>query len=96
MHAVRSSSDPHSLPQLLIVSSDVSKLLPIAAALSHLLSPLSFSGVFIPFLPWRLHPDPATLVNETPTPFIIGLEKQACFLGILPSPPHHYLPLTHA
>ena len=47
----------------LIVSSDVSKLLPLAAAISQLLSPLSFSGTFIPFFPYALHADPQTLVR---------------------------------
>ena len=61
---------------LLITSHDVASLLPVSAALCHLLSPLSFSGVFIPFLPAALHPEPETLVNHTPTPFIIGVEAQ--------------------
>eukprot|EP00966_Prymnesium_polylepis_P141324 3263806-Prymnesium_polylepis.1 len=55
----------------------VSKLMPTTAALAHLLSPLSFSGTFIPFLPAALHPEPSTLVNFSPTPFIIGVERQA-------------------
>ena len=62
--------------QLLIVAFDVASLMPAAAALCHLLSPLSFAGVFIPFLPAALHPEPETLVNHTPTPFIIGVEAQ--------------------
>ena len=61
---------------LLLASHDVAGLMPVAAALCHLLSPLSFAGVFIPFLPAALHPEPETLVNHTPTPFIIGVEKQ--------------------
>ena len=59
-----------------MASHDVASLLPAAAALCHLLSPLSFSGVFIPFLPAALHPEPETLVNHTPTPFVIGVEAQ--------------------
>ena len=61
---------------LLLHSSSVAKLMPTATALAHLLSPLSFSGTFIPFLPEALHPDPATLVNCSPAPFIIGVEQQ--------------------
>ena len=60
---------------LLLLSSSVSRLLPTAAALVHTLSPLSYSGTFIPFLPADLHPEPGTLVNSSPTPFIIGVEQ---------------------
>ena len=60
---------------LLLVSTMVARLMPVAAALVHTLSPLSYSGTFIPFLPSSLHPDPATLVNCSPTPFIIGIER---------------------
>ena len=49
-----------------LTPTQVSRLMPVAAALCHLLSPLSFPGVFIPFLPVALHPDPSTLVRATP------------------------------
>ena len=62
---------------LLLVTSLIHKLMPTAAALAHLLSPLSYSGTFIPLLPAALHPDPATLVNCSPTPFIIGVERHS-------------------
>ena len=73
--------------QMLLISDDVAKLLPAAAALSHLLSPLSFAGIFIPFLPVCLHLDPATLINHTPTPFIIGIERHA-LARVAPLAPH--------
>jgi len=73
--------------QMLLISDDVAKLLPAAAALSHLLSPLSFAGIFIPFLPACLHLDPATLINHTPTPFIIGIERHA-LARVAPLAPH--------
>ena len=60
---------------LLLVSTLVARLMPVAAALVHTLSPLSYSGTFIPFLPANLHPEPGTLVNCSPTPFIIGIER---------------------
>ena len=53
------------------------ELMPAAAALAHTLSPLSFSATFIPFLPLALHPEPATLVNCSPAPYIIGIERLA-------------------
>lgn len=62
---------------LLLVSSSAAKLLPAAAALAATLSPISYSGTFIPLLPGALHPDPATLINCSPTPFIIGLERSS-------------------
>ena len=62
---------------VLLVSSHVSKLMPTAAALAHTLSPLSYSGSYITFLPAALHPDAATLINCSPTPFIIGIERVA-------------------
>ena len=62
---------------LLLCSSVVAKLMPAAAALAHTLSPLSFSATFIPFLPLALHPEPATLVNCSPAPYIIGIERLA-------------------
>ena len=69
------------------LSASVSRLLPVAAALAHTLLPLSYSGTFIPFLPAALHPDPATLVNCSPTPFIIGVERAG--IGALqPLAPH--------
>ena len=72
---------------LLLASSAVAKLMPVAAALAHTLSPLSFSATFIPFLPVTLHPDPATLVNCSPTPFIIGVERRTLPL-LSPIAPH--------
>ncbi|KAL1526000.1 hypothetical protein AB1Y20_020824 [Prymnesium parvum] len=60
---------------LLCFSSTASKLMPATAALAHTLSPLSFSGTFIPFLPSALHFDPATLINCSPAAFIIGVER---------------------
>ena len=72
---------------LLLYSATVSKLMPTISALAHMLSPLSFSGTFIPFLPAALHPEPSTLVNFSPTPFIIGVELQT--LPVLqPLAPH--------
>ena len=59
---------------LLLISSVVAKLMPVAAALAHSLSPLSYAATFIPFLPSALHPDPNTLVNFSPMPFLIGVE----------------------
>lgn len=72
---------------ILMHTATVSKLMPAAAALSHLISPLSFSGTFIPFLPASLHPEPATLINFSPTPFIIGVER-LMLASLQPLAPH--------
>lgn len=81
---------------LLLTSFAVSKLMPVAAALAHTLSPLSFSGTFIPFLPAALHPDPNTLVNCSPTPFIIGVERNTlpALQPIAPRPAPELEPTT--
>ena len=44
--------------QMLLISDDVAEAAPRRRRPLHLLSPLSFAGIFIPFLPACLHLDP--------------------------------------
>lgn len=58
--------------KILIHSSHQHKLLPAVEGLLSLVFPLSYSGLLIPFLPSTLLPEPAMLINEILSSFLIG------------------------
>ena len=65
--------DAHHSPSPL---QDISLLLPAVDALALLLFPLQPCGLLIPYLPESLHPDPLTLIHDSPDPFLIGLHSR--------------------
>lgn len=63
--------------KILFSSAEPSVLAPCAQALRSLMSPLSYSSLYIPYLPTSLLSisDATTLINDSTSPYIIGVHS---------------------
>lgn len=57
----------------LLLHGEQALLLPAVELLVSLLHPLAPCGLLIPLLPEGLHPEPETLINDAPDPYVLGI-----------------------
>ena len=74
-------------------SSQLHLLMPAIESLVLLLYPLTPGGLIIPYLPQGLHPDPETLLNDSPDPFMIGIHS-AFLASLRLLPPEEHGPIV--